>query len=66
MRHGNDPLKSINPDNVIPVIENLISQENLIVEANAALNNRIDYMLGKERVADLKLLLSWLRTELRS
>jgi hypothetical protein len=59
-------LVTSNPYVAIPAIEEEISQEIIALEANQILNNKYECYDIKERIIDLKMLLSVLRSELRS
>jgi hypothetical protein len=59
-------LATSNPLVAIPAIEEEISQETIALEANQILNNKYECYDIKERIIDLKMLLSVLRSELRS
>lgn len=66
--HNNQLLSYLgtsNPYVAILLIEEEIHQEKITLEANQILNNRFECYDIKERIIDLKMLLSVLRDELR-
>jgi hypothetical protein len=64
--HNNPLLSDLNPINVIPAIQQQIQLEKVALEANQVLNDRDSCYDIKERIIDLKILLSILRNELGS